>query len=130
LSNFNQTSDSLDLRGVPFSAGATATAVVSGSTSTLVVTDGANTYRFKLAGTHGAYHVTSDGHGGTLINDPRRRADDIALSSAQAAFAQAYSLLTDPATSNFFGAIDSFGVSGGVQSGGQLGLAAGHKPHA
>ena len=59
--------DGLDLRGVAFVSGATA--VVSGTT--LAVTDGGKVYDFKLGGTIGAsYHVTSDGHGGTLVYDP------------------------------------------------------------
>jgi fibronectin-binding autotransporter adhesin len=117
LSNFDQTFDGLDLRGVAFVSGATA--VVSGST--LVVTNGGETYDFKLAGTLGAsYKVTSDGHGGTLVNDPPK---------AEAAFAQAFSLLTDSVTWNFVESHGLFGASGDAQSGRELDLAAVHNPH-
>src|SRR5216684_4212159 len=49
-----------------------ATAVVNGST--LMVSDGGNTYDFKLAGSiGGTYGVTSDGHGGALIDPSAAR---------------------------------------------------------
>jgi hypothetical protein len=129
LSNFGSSGDSLDLRGVTFVSGATASVSTSGGVSTLVVTDG-GTFKFKLAGTHNAYTVTSDGHGGTLIKDPpvihHGWEGEVAWSGAQAAFAQAFSLLTDPAAPNFLG---DFGASGGVQSSGPLDLAAAHNRH-
>jgi hypothetical protein len=62
-------------------AGASAT--LTGST--LVLTDGGNTYTFNVAGsTAGAYPVLSDGHGGTLI-DP----EAVAFAQTAAAFAPA-----------------------------------------
>jgi autotransporter passenger strand-loop-strand repeat protein len=64
LSNFKQTFDALDLRGVAFVSGATA--VVTGSK--LVVADGGKTYDFALSGTSGStFQVTTDFHGGALI---------------------------------------------------------------
>jgi hypothetical protein len=67
ISNFSGADDDIDLRSVAYVAGASAT--VSGST--LALTDGGATYSFTLAGSiAGAYAVTSDGQGGTLI-DPR-----------------------------------------------------------
>lgn len=65
-----------------------------------------------LAGSLGStYVVTSDGAGATLINDPPRAGalslahagwdNDIAKPRAEAAFAGAFSLLTDPVTHNF-----------------------------
>ena len=64
LSNFDQTYDALDIRGLAFVAGAKA--VLSGST--LVVTDGGAVIRFQLAGVAATtYGATSDGAGGTLI---------------------------------------------------------------
>jgi autotransporter passenger strand-loop-strand repeat protein len=69
LSNFSGAHEDIDLRSIVYVAGASAT--VSGST--LVLSDGGKTYKFNLAGTTGAYTVTSDGHGGTLI-DPRAAA--------------------------------------------------------
>ena len=118
LSNFDKSFDGLDLRAVTFVTGATA--VVSGTT--LVVTDGGNKYDFQLGGTLGAsYSVTSDGAGGTLINDPPR---------SEAAFAQAFSLLTNPLAPNFVGSNGVYGASDSVQSGGQIALATAHDPHA
>jgi autotransporter passenger strand-loop-strand repeat protein/autotransporter-associated beta strand protein len=65
--HFSGSNAFIDLRSIPFVSGASAT--VSGST--LVLTDGGKTYKFKLAGTiGGSFPVTSDGHGGTLI-DPQ-----------------------------------------------------------
>jgi hypothetical protein len=70
ISNFSGSHDFIDLRGLAYVAGASAT--VSGATLTL--SDGGNTYNFDLAGAIGSagtlYPVTSDGHGGTLI-DPQ-----------------------------------------------------------
>jgi autotransporter passenger strand-loop-strand repeat protein len=70
ISNFSGTHDFIDLRGLAYVAGASAT--VSGGVLTL--SDGGHTYKFDLAGAIGSagtlYPVTSDGHGGTLI-DPR-----------------------------------------------------------
>jgi hypothetical protein len=70
ISNFSGPNDYIDLRGLAYVAGASAT--VSGATLTL--SDGGKTYKFKLAGSIGSagtlYPVTSDGNGGTLI-DPR-----------------------------------------------------------
>ena len=79
LSDFDGTNESLDLRGVVYVSGATAT--VSGSQ--LVLTEGSRTYHFKLAGavaTDG-YSVVSDGAGGTII-DPQVTA----MAQAMAAF--------------------------------------------
>jgi autotransporter passenger strand-loop-strand repeat protein len=78
LSNFSGANEDVDLRSLAYVAGAAAT--VSGST--LVLTDGGKTYKFNVAGTTGAYTVTSDGRGGTLI-DP----EAVAFTHAAAAFA-------------------------------------------
>jgi autotransporter passenger strand-loop-strand repeat protein len=79
ISNFSGANDDIDLRSVAFVAGASAR--VSGST--LVLTDGGATYKFKLAGSIvGSFPVVSDGHGGTLI-DPRV----VAFTQAGASFA-------------------------------------------
>lgn len=116
LSNFNQSFDGLDLRGVTFVSGATA--VVSGST--LVVSDGGHTYDFTLGGSLGStYVVTSDGAGGTLINDPH-------APGGEAAFSQAFSLLNGVAT-NFAESNGVLAVSSGA---GHLDLAGAHHPHA
>ena len=65
ISNFNSAGEDIDLRGVAFVSGASATVVGS----TLVLHDGGKTYTFDIAGTTaGAYPVLSDGHGGTLID--------------------------------------------------------------
>jgi autotransporter passenger strand-loop-strand repeat protein len=65
LSNFSGAHDDIDLRSIAFVAGASATTVGS----TLVLSDGGNTYTFDLAGSlAGSYPVMSDGHGGTLID--------------------------------------------------------------
>jgi autotransporter passenger strand-loop-strand repeat protein len=70
ISNFSGSHDYIDLRGLAFVSGASAT--VSGGVLTL--SDGGHTYKFDLAGSIGSagtlYPVTSDGHGGTLI-DPQ-----------------------------------------------------------
>jgi len=81
ISNFSGASEDIDLRSIAFVAGASAT--ISGST--LVLTDGGKTYKFKVAGTTASlYPVLSDGHGGTLI-DPKA----IAFAQTAAAFAPA-----------------------------------------
>jgi autotransporter passenger strand-loop-strand repeat protein len=65
--DFSSAGEDIDLASIAFVSGASAT--VSGTT--LVLTDGGKTYRFKLGGViAGAYPVLSDGHGGTLI-DPK-----------------------------------------------------------
>jgi autotransporter passenger strand-loop-strand repeat protein len=64
ISNFSATGEAIDLRGLAYVDGATAT--LTGST--LVLTDGGGTYAFNLKGTAAAYSVTSDGHGGTVID--------------------------------------------------------------
>ena len=81
IDNFSGAHEDIDLRSIAYVAGASAT--VSGST--LVLTDGGKTYKFKLAGSvAGAYPVLSDGHGGTLI-DP----DVARFAQTAAAFAPA-----------------------------------------
>ena len=83
--DFSGANEDIDLRGVAFVAGATAT--VSGGT--LVLSDGGATYRFKLAGSiAGAYPVLSDGDGGTLI-DPVPAAAHTSMSPKVLAFAHA-----------------------------------------
>jgi len=78
LSNFSGSGEEVDLAGLSFVAGATA--VVSGST--LVLTDGGQTYAFGLAGTTAAsYTVVSATGGGTLI--------ETSASEAVARFTQA-----------------------------------------
>jgi autotransporter passenger strand-loop-strand repeat protein len=65
LSNFSGAHDDIDLRSIAFVAGASA-AIVG---STLVLSDGGNTYTFDVAGSMaGSYPVISDGHGGTLVD--------------------------------------------------------------
>ena len=64
LSNFAATKDRLDLRGVAFAAGASASA----ASDVLTLSDGGKAYHFKLAGAVGSsFTVGGDGHGGTLI---------------------------------------------------------------
>jgi hypothetical protein len=65
ISNFNGANEEIDLPSLAYVAGASATVVGH----TLTLTDGGKSYAFDLAGTvAGAYPVTSDGHGGTLID--------------------------------------------------------------
>jgi len=67
ISDFSGAEEDIDLGSIAFAAGASAT--LTGST--LVLTDGGKTYAFDIAGSTAAgYSVTSDGHGGTLI-DPK-----------------------------------------------------------
>jgi len=81
ISNFNGANEDIDLTSIAFVSGASAT--VSGSS--LVLTDGGETYTFNIAGgIAGAYPVLSDGHGGTLI-DPKA----LAFAQNAAAFAPA-----------------------------------------
>ena len=84
ISNFSGANEDIDLRSIAYVAGATAT--VTGSTLTL--TEGGQTYAFKLAGSIGAsFPVISDGHGGTLI-DPKGLSPQVAVfAQAAAAFA-------------------------------------------
>jgi autotransporter passenger strand-loop-strand repeat protein len=65
IEDFSGAHEDIDLRSIAFVSGAKAT--LSGST--LVLTDGGKTYSFSLAGTIATtYAVTSDGHGGTMID--------------------------------------------------------------
>jgi autotransporter passenger strand-loop-strand repeat protein/autotransporter-associated beta strand protein len=68
ISNFSGSNDFIDLRGLAFVSGASAT--VSGGVLTL--SDGGHAYKFDLGGSIGSagtlYPVTSDGHGGALID--------------------------------------------------------------
>ena len=84
LSNFASAGEDVDLAGLAFHAGASAT--LAGSTLTL--SDGGNAYSFKLAGnTAASYAVVSDGHGGTLIEAGLAGAAVVAFAQAAAAFA-------------------------------------------
>jgi autotransporter-associated beta strand protein len=93
--HFSGSNDFIDLPSIAFVSGANAT--VSGST--LVLTDGGETYKFKLAGTiGGSFRVTSNGHGGTLIDpealtpkviDPKA----LAFAHAAAAFAPSHAAI-------------------------------------
>jgi len=83
IENFSGANEDIDLRSIAYVAGASA-AIVG---SDLVLTEGADTYTFKLTGTTaGAYPVLSDGHGGTLI-DPTTAAAHKALDPKVLAFA-------------------------------------------
>ena len=83
LHDFSGAHDDIDLRSIAYVAGASA-AIVG---STLVLTEGATTYTFDIAGTTaGAYPVLSDGHGGTLI-DPTAAAAHKAIDPKVLAFA-------------------------------------------
>ncbi|MBV9784857.1 MAG: Hint domain-containing protein [Acidisphaera sp.] len=65
IANFG-TNDAIDLRGLTFSTGATAT--LSGST--LIISDGGTTIDLTLSNPGATqYYVHSDGMGGTVIND-------------------------------------------------------------
>jgi autotransporter passenger strand-loop-strand repeat protein len=98
ISNFSGANDFIDLRSIAFVSGATAS--VSGST--LVLSDGGKTYKFTVAGSIGSvFPVTSDGHGGTLI-DPH-----------VAGFAQATAGFSPP----------SAAIAGPVSAGGTSGFA-------
>jgi hypothetical protein len=82
ISGFSGANDFIDLRSIAFATGASAT--VGGGVLTLV--DGGKTYKFTVAGSIGSvFPVTSDGHGGTLI-DPH-----------VAGFAQATAAFSAPA---------------------------------
>ena len=83
ISNFNGAHEDIDLTGIPFLAGASATY----NAGELTLIDGANAYYFELEGTTaGAYPVLSDGHGGTLI-DPTAAAPKKAIDPKVVAFA-------------------------------------------
>jgi fibronectin-binding autotransporter adhesin len=91
LSNFSGAEEAIDLRSLAFVSGASAT--VSGAV--LVLSDGGKTYRFDLAGTTATtYAVTSDGHGGTLIDTPAIDPKVVAFNQAAAAFAPSDSAKT------------------------------------
>ncbi|RBP17550.1 hypothetical protein DFR50_10241 [Roseiarcus fermentans] len=99
-----------------------ATPTLKGSDTTLTVElSGGGALHYTLAG-----NLTGDIFGVTHVGAD----SDIALSGADAAFAQAYSLLTAPLTSSFVESNNDFGAKGGAQAGGPLDLAAVHKPHA
>jgi len=84
VSNFSGANEDIDLRSIAYVAGASATVVGS----TLVLSDGGNTYTFDIAGTTaGAYPVLSDGHGGTLIDPKAVDPKALAFAHAAAAFA-------------------------------------------
>lgn len=82
LIDFDKLARSIDLAGLPFSSGATAT--LSGTT--LTVSDGGYTAAFTLSGTAAASYVAvSDGAGGTLIH-AKAGAATMPLVHAMAAF--------------------------------------------
>lgn len=88
ISNFSGAHEDIDLRSIAFVSGATAK--LTGSI--LALTDGGKTYKFKLAGSMaGAYPVTSDGHGGTLIDPTVAR-----FAQTAAAFAPSDAAITAP----------------------------------
>jgi autotransporter passenger strand-loop-strand repeat protein len=82
LSNFSGAFDRIDLAGVAFASGATAS--IAGSQ--LVLTDGGSRYAFNVAGTVAAgYQVATDGRGGTLITaSPAQTAARVAQVMASA----------------------------------------------
>jgi hypothetical protein len=86
ISNFSGADEDIDLRSLAFVSGATAT--VSGGV--LVLIEGGKTYSFDLAGpTAATYAVTSDGHGGTLIDPAAVDPGVVRFTQAAAAFAPA-----------------------------------------
>ena len=65
ITNFASATDAIDLKSVGFATGATA----KRTGSTLVLSDGGQTFDFHVAGAVGSsFTATSDGHGGTLIS--------------------------------------------------------------
>ena len=90
LVDFDNSMDRVDLAGLAYTAGATAT--VSGSTLTL--SDGGKTYKFTLQGTiSAAYKVISDGAGGTtfMSTAPPPAAKPALFAQAMASLGQAAS---------------------------------------
>ena len=82
LVDFRAAQDALDLQGVRYVSGATAT--LSGGK--LLVTDGAYSAWFKLSGAEAAtYEVTADSQGGTLIEAISPQVQ--AMAQAMASFA-------------------------------------------
>ena len=85
----NAGTNSLDLTDITFTSGVTK-ATYSGTTAsgTLTVTDGTHTAHIQLVGnytTAGAFVLSSDGHGGTTVIDPRPQAPAV-LTQAMASF--------------------------------------------
>jgi hypothetical protein len=90
ISNFSRAGEAIDLTGLAYHAGASATP----GGGTLTLTEAGKTYAFTLAGTTAAgYTVKNDGAGGTLII-----ASTAALAQAMAAFSPAHAAHAIPAT--------------------------------
>ena len=64
--------DEIDLAGVAFGSGTTLGYSGNTLSGTLTVSDGTHTAKLALLGQYvvGNFTMESDGHGGTLINDP------------------------------------------------------------
>ena len=62
----------LDLGGFAFSSGESVTWTQSGTSGTLTVSDGAKVAQLTLIGTYatGDFQLSTDGHGGTFVDDP------------------------------------------------------------
>jgi hypothetical protein len=67
--------DALDLRDIAFISGTTTSSFVEAGNNlsgTLTITTSGTTTNITLLGQYvaGQFHLTSDGHGGTLVTDP------------------------------------------------------------
>ena len=103
LQDFDSALDAVDLRGVAFTAGATATL----KNSVLTLVDGSETLHFDLVGeAASAFTVGSDGHGGTTVGPSPAGAQAAVLLQATAAFksdgAAALLTTTSPGPSSVF----------------------------
>jgi hypothetical protein len=103
LVDFDNSLDQLDLAGLAYVTGATATA----SGSTLTLSDGGKTYQFTLEGTKSAaYQAISDGAGGTEVVSTAAAAvhQVAAFTQAMASFGQTAASSTLIPTSTGVGA--------------------------
>ena len=109
LSNFSGANEQIDLAGLAFVSGASAT--LTGST--LVLSDGGKTFDFDVAGKAAAgYTVTSDGRGGTQITAAAADPAVARFSQAAAAFAP-----TDAAKTALVSSTGSLGQTPFAQTG-------------
>ena len=92
ISGMSQATQQVDLGGFTFTASESATWAQSGTSGTLTVTDGAKVAHLTLIGTYtsNSFHLSTDGHGGTFVDDPPTRA---AAPAVAAGFVQAIASL-------------------------------------
>jgi autotransporter passenger strand-loop-strand repeat protein len=88
ISGLGAPNQQIDLGGFAYASSETASWTPTGTSGTLVITDGAKTASLTLIGSYvsGDFQLSDDGHGGTLLSDPAAKP---AAEPAPSRFAQA-----------------------------------------